>query len=103
MTATNKPALPEEDDLELIDGPSELAEPDQIPTVHNVDPVASYPDWTPANTKVVTCRIANDLYPGERFESREAALAAITERHGKPVEWNAVPGRMFIRVRRAVP
>jgi hypothetical protein len=88
--------------LEMLDGFTET-HTDHVPTLDQEVPVASHPDWTRENTRVISCRIANDLYPkDERFESRGEALAAITKRHGKVVEANYVPGRAFFRVRRAV-
>jgi len=36
----------------------------------------------------VQCRIANDVYPGERYESRDAAIAATTAKHGRILEAN---------------
>jgi hypothetical protein len=63
-------------------------------------PVATHRDWDPAKTRIVTCRIANDLYRDERFETRGEAVAAITRRHGRILEANYVPGRAFFRVKR---
>lgn len=88
--------------LELLDGFAET-HADHVPTMDQEVPVASHPDWTAASTRVISCRIANDLYTkDERFESRSEAYAVITKRHGKIVEANYVPGRAFFRVRRTV-
>ncbi len=86
--------------MELLDGPAEHAADDAIPTLDQAEPSASYKDWNPQDTRIITCRIANDVYPGERFSSRDAALKAITERHGRVIEANYVPGRAFFRVKR---
>jgi hypothetical protein len=89
-----------EDPLEILDGPTELAPPVRIPTVYSNEPTATYHDWRPADTRVITCRIGNDLYPGERFESRDEALEAVKLRYGRVLEANYVPGRAFFRVQR---
>lgn len=86
----------------MLDGFTDAAQ-DHVPTMDQETPVASHPDWTRENTRVISCRIANDLYTkDERFETRAEAYAAITKRHGKIVEANYVPGRAFFRVRRKV-
>lgn len=86
--------------LEMIDGPTELAV-DLVPTVDQAEPAATYADWRPEGTRVIACRIANDLYRDpRRYESREEALRALTAEFGPPVEVNAVPGRLFVRVRK---
>ncbi len=93
-------ALTLRETLEALDGPAELAH-DRVPTVDAPVPVATYRDWDPAETRVICCRIANDLYPkDERFESRSEALATMQLRHGAVLEVNYVPGRAFFRVRR---
>lgn len=88
-----------EDELLVIDGPTHTAS-DFIPTADQDKPVASYPDWRPGDTRVITCRIANDVYPGKRYESRDEALRAVTKAHGPVLEANYVPGRAFLRVRK---
>jgi hypothetical protein len=86
--------------LEVLDGPSQSAV-DYVPTLDQEVPVASHPDWRREDTRVISCRIANDIYTkDERFESRAEAHAAITARHGRILEANYVPGRAFFRVRR---
>jgi hypothetical protein len=85
--------------MEMLDGPTETAH-DFIPTLDQDAPVASYTDWRKEDTRIVTCRIANDVYPGERFDTREEAHRAITRRHGKILEANYTPGRAFFRVRK---
>jgi hypothetical protein len=90
-----------EETMELIDGPTEMAPPEQIPHLSQDVPVATYRDWSPKDTRVITCRIANDIYPGTRYESREEAKAAVELVHGKVLEANYVPGRAFFRVFKA--
>lgn len=91
--------VPDEADLEVVDGPTQAAV-DRVPQADQDVPVATYADWLPDTTRVITCRIANDLYPGTRYESRREALKAVTELYGRPVEENYVPGRAFFRVRK---
>ncbi len=83
--------------LEVIDGPAELAE-DLVPTVDQDSPVATYCDWRKEDTRIVTYRVANDVYPGIRADSREAAVRACVETFGPILEANYVPGRAFFRV-----
>jgi hypothetical protein len=80
-----------------LDGPSDVAV-DLVPTADQTDPVATYADWRKEDTRIVVCRIATDAYPGERFETRDEAVAAIRARHGRILEANYVPGRAFLRV-----
>ncbi len=94
----NRPTQPETT-LEAIDGPTEVAK-DLVPCVDQEVPTATYQDWLPEETIVLTCRIANDLYKGKRFESRGAAWRAVTREHGPILEANYTPGRAFFRVRR---
>lgn len=88
-----------EDELLALDGPPEVA-PNLTPTVDAAVPLATYPDWDPRATRVIACRIGNDIYPGPRYESRDAARAAIEAQYGRVLEANYVPGRAFFRVRR---
>lgn len=88
--------------MEVVDGPSELAV-DRVPTADAVVPLATYPDWRPEETRIVRCRIANDVYPGDRYESRPEARDAVTAKHGPILEANYVPGQAFFRVRRINP
>jgi hypothetical protein len=86
--------------LEMLDAPGEYAV-DRVPTVDADVPLATYRDWDPKDTRIVTCRIGNDLYPrDERFESRDEAYKAVERRHGRILEANYAPGRAFFRVRR---
>lgn len=87
--------------LELVDGPAAITQ-DHVPSVDQAVPVATYADWRKEDTRVIACRIANDLYRDERFESREEAKATIQLRHGRILEENYVPGRAFFRVLRVV-
>jgi hypothetical protein len=90
--------VPVEEALECIDGPPEFAPPDSVPHVAQEVPVASYRDWRKEDTRIVTCRIGNDLYPGQRYESREEAKVATEMVHGRILEANYLPGRAFFRV-----
>lgn len=83
--------------LEVLDGPAHTAS-DFIPTVDQDEPVASYADYRKEDTRIVQCRISNDLYPGERYESRDEAYAATQLKHGRIYEANYTPGRAFFRV-----
>ena len=85
------------EELLEADGPAETTV-HRVPTADQSVPVADYPDWTVFNTRIVTCRIANDLYKDERFETRDEALAAMKVRYGRVLEANYVPGRAFFRV-----
>lgn len=89
--------------LEVLDGPSETTQ-DYVPSLDQEVPVATHRDWRPEETRVISCRISNDLYmKDERFESREEARRAIARRHGRILEANYVPGRAFFRVFRVQP
>lgn len=97
MTPTDP--LTQAEELLAVDGPPEVAS-HPLPTVDSAVPLATYPDWDPDDTRVVVCRIGNDIYPGPRYESRDAARAAVEAQHGRILEANYVPGRAFFRVRR---
>lgn len=84
--------------LELIDGPVQHAPRDFVPTVDQEEPAASYADWTKDQTVIITCRIANDLYKGRRFESRDEAVQTVQREYGRILEANYIPGRAFLRV-----
>jgi hypothetical protein len=86
--------------LELLDGPSEVST-DHVPTLDQESPGASSSDWKREDTRVIVCRIANDLYPGVRYESRDEAQRAVARDHGRILEANYVPGRAFYRVLKA--
>lgn len=87
------------DELEVVDGLSEV-QPARIPTSDQTVPLATYQDWDPAETRIVLCRIGNDIYPGDRYESRDDAIAGTTQKHGRVLEANYTPGRAFFRVHR---
>ena len=89
--------MPDDDDL--LDGPPDLAV-DRVPTAGQSVPVATYRDWRPEDTRVIVCRVANDRYPGSRYETREAARAAVEAEHGEILEANYLWGRAYFRVRR---
>lgn len=97
MSPTWKPADGPLAALEIFDGPSELAV-DAVPSADQATPLATYSNWVAEDTRVITCTIGEAPYRGERFDSREAARAAIERRHGRILEANYVPGRAFFRV-----
>lgn len=88
--------------MELIDGPPEVAS-DHVPSVDQKVPIATYRDWKHEDTRIITCAIANDVYPGRRFESRSDARATIERTYGVILEANYTPGRAFFRVFKKVP
>jgi hypothetical protein len=87
------PPAPEIDDEDV----SELAE-DHVPSLDSAQPVGTYPDWSAADTEIVTYRVGNDVYPGIRAESREAARSHCEANRGRILEANYVRGRAFFRV-----
>lgn len=86
-----------QDELQVTDGVTEV-QPDLVPSGDQDIPVATYADWDPAQTVVITCRIGNDVYPGRRFETRDQARTQILAERGRIFEANYVPGRAFFRV-----
>lgn len=88
-----------QDEPIIQDGPSELVI-DRVPTVDDEVPTGTYVDWNAGDTRVIVCAIGNDMYPGRRFATRDAAVKAITAEHGRILEANYVPGRAFLRVKR---
>jgi hypothetical protein len=88
-----------QDEPIIHDGPTEMAV-DTVPRVDDTEPAASYQDWSKADTRVITCRIANDVYPGPRYDTRDAAFRAVQREHGRIYEANYVPGRAFFRVKK---
>ena len=86
---------------EINDDPVPDVQPDLVPTCDDGEPVATYRDWRPEFTRVLTYRIGNDLYPRDpRVESRDEAMADAVRRFGRVLEANFVPGRAFLRVPR---
>ena len=85
--------------MEVVDGPTEVAA-DRVPSINDEVPVATYADWRVEDTKVVSCRISNDVFPGERFNSREEAVRVMTARYGRLYEVNYTPGRAYFRVKK---
>ena len=73
---------------------------DLIPSVDDENPVASYHDWTPEQTKVVTYSVGGMGFRGILVATREEAMRHATAMFGKVVEANYVPGRAFLRVMR---
>jgi hypothetical protein len=81
---------------------------DFIPTIDQADsdvpPTASYRDWRPEDTKVVTYTNAPELYPRDRFAPTLAvARGDCGVTFGRILEVNAVPGRWFFRVMKQRP
>lgn len=87
------------DELEVVDGVTEV-QPSRVPTVDQDVPVADYQAWRPEDTRIVQCRIANDFYPGDRYESRDEAVKAVMAKYGVIFVANYTPGRAFFRVPR---
>lgn len=81
------------------DGPAEVKE-SKIPRADHREPVTSeYPDYKLEETRVISVRIANDLYPNDpKFNSREEALEWAAEKYGRVLVAQYVPGRAFFRV-----
>lgn len=75
---------------------------DQVPTVDQEVPLASYQDWKRSDTEVVTYTIGNNIYKGIYAHSREEAKAHCELTRGRILEANYVPGRAFFRVQRKV-
>jgi len=75
---------------------------DLIPDVYQEKPIASYKDWSPETTKVITyCLDVEGRFPGIFAENRSAAEAHCKANYGRIVEANYVPGRAFLRVRKS--
>ena len=76
---------------------------DRVPTIDDHPdqaPPASYQDWRPEDTKIVTYTIDSSGYPGLPATTRESAKTMCELVHGAILEANYVPGRAFFRVRR---
>lgn len=74
---------------------------DVVPTVDDEEPVASYRDWNPEDTKIIVYRYGTHgkLYKyGTEVKDKAAALSACKERHGRILVANYTPGRAFFRV-----
>lgn len=92
-----------DDELEPEDLEAEF-QPDLVPTLDDLAPVATYPDWTRDKTRVISCRIASNLYlKDEWFPTRDIARNTIAARHGRILEAYYVPGRAFFRVFKEQP
>lgn len=92
-----------EPDLTEVDA-VEIAE-DYVPTIDQADtdkpPVASYRDWRPEDTRVVT--YSNEPRPGEKYADTLSQARAMAElAYGRILETNAVPGRWCFRVKKQV-
>jgi hypothetical protein len=102
--------LVEEDAIRFLENESEAAEVvDEepvvglVPTIDQEEPVASYDDWLPEQTEVITCCIGDAPYKGRPFETYADAKATIKQERGRVLEYNAVPGRAFFRVFKVRP
>lgn len=71
-----------------------------VPTVDAQEPVNSYPDWTPENSRVITYAVGTNEFKGIFASNREAAKKHCKQTYGEIVEENYVPGRAFLRVRK---
>lgn len=109
MTGTSKGILdlssgpnPERGDprTEIDDVPEPVLAEDIVPGVDDPKPTATYKDWDPAGTKIVTYRVGNNVYPGKYAETRDAAKADCELLHGRIYEANYVHGRAFFRVKK---
>jgi hypothetical protein len=95
MEPTNLPEVSEDDE------PTEVAL-DLVPTLDQGQPIATYPDWTHADTKVVVYYIggsprgSNGLWALTRDNAKRQAELT----YGRVFEANYVPGRAFFRVKR---
>lgn len=90
----------EETESEVVEIVDDADEP-LVGVVPNIDqevPVASYDDWVPADTEIITCRIGDAPYKGRPFDTYAEAKATIKQERGRILEYNTVPGRAFFRV-----
>lgn len=94
---------PSSTDPEINDLPVSVIAEDVVPTVDSAEPVATYKDWRPEDTRVVVYAVGNTYYPGIPAESRDAALAHAKLVYGRVLEENYVPGRAFFRVHKVKP
>jgi hypothetical protein len=92
---------------DLTEAEAVIIAEDYVPTVDQADedkpPPATYRDWVPEQTRVIT--YTNDLerYPRDRYAPTIAKAKAECELAFGPIkETNAVPGRWFFRVAREV-
>lgn len=85
---------------DVNDLPLTVIQVDAVPTVDQEVPVASYPDWTKADTVIKTYAVGNSIYKGIPAATREAALAHCQQNFGQVLEANYVQGRAFFRVRK---
>lgn len=78
-----------------------IVEVDSVPTIDDDEPVASYREWRPEDTKVVTYCYGSTgaLYKhGTQVKDKAEAVRLVTEKYGKVLEANHTPGRSFFRV-----
>lgn len=74
---------------------------DLVPSIDQEVPLATYKDWRDEDTRVITYRIGNNLYPGKFAETRDLARVDCQLNHGRILESNYVQGRAFFRVRKS--
>lgn len=82
------------EDLEKVCPPIEAGKP----SIPSVDP---YPDWTPANTRVVSGPLGLAKFQGTRYATWQEAKREIANRFRVVKFWTFGP-RWFARVRTAV-
>lgn len=93
---THPPCTPLEP--EINDDPLPELAIDLVPSADQTAPVATYKDWDPASTRIVTYAIGNSIYTGTYAETRDEARAHCELVHGRVLEANYVRGRAFFRV-----
>ena len=86
--------------LETDDDPTPELAHDAIPDASQEEPIATYRDWNPYETRVVVYAVGGSTYPGIKVGSRAQALAHCRATYGPVVGANYVHGRAFLRVRR---
>ncbi len=77
--------------------------PDVIPTIDQEEPVASYQDWRPEDTRVVVYTTDPDRYPKDRVAPDGVSAQVACENECGPIlQVRTVPYRYFFRVRRGL-
>jgi hypothetical protein len=103
---TSSPRDTSDDDVGLTEDEAvEVAEQYEeyrtVPTVDDEAPAASYPDWRPEETRVVTYTTAPHKFPKDRRAVTRAQATAECELvFGRVLEATYMPERFFFRVRR---
>jgi hypothetical protein len=91
----NLPEVSEDDE------PTEIA-PNLVPSLDQAEPLATYQDWDPKDTKVVVYFIGGSPRGSNGLWAltRDNALRQAKLTYGRVFEANYVPGRAFFRVKR---